>query len=160
MFSYMFSIHVFTFFYIFGFLKNRKHFTSTNVFHFPHIITGRSWADHGAAIGDHAKHARFQKSWPLRGSRKYQSFSVFRNEQHVFQNIECFVPIIVKQKPISSLKSSYLTLNLTIPCDRRAVFKKTCRWSSRPTQISSKNYNLFLATAVVSDGTLTWFANS
>ena len=62
------------------------------------IITGRSWADHGATIGDHAKHARSQKSWPLRGSRKYQIFSVFGSEQHVFQNIACFVPIIMKNK--------------------------------------------------------------
>ena len=27
--------------------------------HFSHIILGRSWADHGATMGDHAKHARF-----------------------------------------------------------------------------------------------------
>ena len=67
-------------------------------FIFPSWITGQSWADHGATMGDHAKHARFQKSWPLRGSLKYQIFSVFRNEQRVFQNIECFVQIIVKKK--------------------------------------------------------------
>ena len=96
-------------------------------FHFSHIITGRSWADHGATMGDHANHARFQKSGPLRGSRKYQNFSVFRNEQHVFQNIECFVQVIVKKKRFSILKSSYLTLNFTIPYDRRTVSKKICR---------------------------------
>ena len=86
MFSYMFSIHVFTFFYIFGFLKNRKHFTSTNVFHFPHIITGRSWADHGAIMGDHAKHARFQKSWPLRGVANIK-FSAFLEMKNMFFKI-------------------------------------------------------------------------
>ena len=29
-----------------------------------------------------------------------KKFSVFRNEQHVFQNIECFVQILVKKKAI------------------------------------------------------------
>ena len=66
-------------------------------FHFSHIITGRSWADHGATMGDHANHARFQKSGPLRGSRKYQNFSFFTNEQHVFQSIELFVQYFVKK---------------------------------------------------------------
>ena len=71
--------------------------TSTFVFILLSTITGRSWADHGATIGDHAKHARSEKILtPPRDSQisKFQRF--FRNEQHVFQNIECSVPIIVK----------------------------------------------------------------
>ena len=62
-----------------------------------------------------------------------------------------------REKAIFFLTSSYLTLNLTIPCDRRTVFKKTCRWSFRPTRISSKHYNLILATAVVRNF---WIAGS
>ena len=144
--QYMFLLFYFHFYFL-DVWKTEKRITSTIVFHFSHLITGRSWADHGATMGDHARHARFQKSWLLRGSRKYKVFSVFRNEQHVFQNIECFVQVIVKKKRFSILKSSYLTLNFTIPYDRRTVSKKICRWSFRPTQISAKNYNLFLATA-------------
>ena len=40
----------------------------------------------------------FKNPDPLRGSRKYQIFSVFGSEQHVFQTIACFVPIIMKNK--------------------------------------------------------------
>ena len=89
------------------------------LFHFSHIFKGRSWADHGAIKNPLTKHARFQKSWPLRGSRKYQNFSFFTNEQHVFQSIELFVQYFVKKGVFWT--SSCLTLNLTISCVRRIV---------------------------------------
>ena len=93
--QYMLLHDLFLHFCIF---ENRTN-TSTFVFILLSTITGRSWADHGATIGDHAKHARFEKILtPLRDSQisKFQRFFRNYNEQHVFQNIECSVPIIVK----------------------------------------------------------------
>ena len=84
MFSYILSIHVFTFVFFFLFLKNRKQL-QVHIF-VPHIITGRSWADHGATMGDHAKHARFQKSWPLRGVANIK-FSAFLEMKNMFFKI-------------------------------------------------------------------------
>ena len=75
-------------------------------------------------------------------------FSAFLEMNNVFFKISMFCTDNSEEKATFSLESSYLTLDLTIPCDRRTVFKKMCRWSFRPTQISSTNYNLFLATAV------------
>ena len=56
--QYILLLFLFLHFWIF---ENRTN-TSTFVFILLSIITGRSWADNGATIGDHAKHARFQKS--------------------------------------------------------------------------------------------------
>ena len=119
-----------TCFYIFytflEILKNRKKNTSTIFFILSSIITGRS-----------CETCQIYKILtPPRESQILHFHSVFRNG-HVFQNIECFVQIIVK-KAIFRLEVKLLTLNLTIPCDRITVFKKTCRWSFRPIRYHQK----------------------
>ena len=131
---------IFTHFWDFWKIENILQVSSSIiVFHFVvdnhRAIMGWSWGDNGRSC----ETCQISKILTPPGSRKYQIFSVFRDEKHVFQNIECFVQTIVK-KAISTWKSSHLMLNLTILCDRRTVSKKICRWSFRPTQISSKTY--------------------
>ena len=92
---YIFSI-LSTYFYIFaffGFLKLENVLQVQLFFHFVvdnhRAMMGWSWADNRRSYetwSDSKKNERFKKSWPLRGSRKYQIVSVFRNEQHIFQN--------------------------------------------------------------------------
>ena len=50
------------------------------------IITGRSWADHGATMGDHAKHSRFQSPDPSEGVANIK-FSAFLEMNNMFFKI-------------------------------------------------------------------------
>ena len=71
-------------------------------------------------------------------------FSAFLEINNMFFKISNVLFRYSWKKTISSLKSNYLTLNLTLPVDRRTVFKKTCRWFFRLIRYHQKSITYFL----------------
>ena len=138
--QYMF-LHFLQFFY---FWKIENNLQVQNVFHFVvdnhRAIMGWSWGDNRRSC----ETCQISKILTPPRESQISNFQRFWKWTTCFSKYRMFCSDNHEKKRFSPLKSNYLTLNLTIPCDRRTVFKKTCRWSIRPIRYHQNIITYFL----------------